>query len=104
MWHPAKLALGAVIAAGFVAYYVALETSCAKMSTREDGGELVITSGGTADGTQTGVRLPAPRYAWSGEVPLNGTTDARLLRIANLCDDVLDCSSCPARLRSSFNI
>ena len=103
MWHPTKLALGAVIAAGFVAYYVALETSCANMSQRDDGGELVITSGGTADGTQAGVRLLAPRFAWSGEMPLNGTADAQLLRIDNLCDDVLDCSSCPAQLRSTFN-
>ena len=47
MWHPAKLALGAAITACFVAYYVALETSCADMSQR---GELVMTSGGTAEG------------------------------------------------------
>ena len=103
MWHPTKLALGAVIAAGFVAYYVALETSCANMSQRNDGGELVITSGGTTDGTQAGVRLSAPRFAWSGAMPLNGTADAKLLRIDNLCDDVLDCSSCPAQLRSTSN-
>ena len=98
MWHPAKLALGAAITACFVAYYVALETSCADMSQR---GELVMTSGGTAEGTQTGVRLFAPPYAWSGEIPLNGTADARLLWIENVCDDVLDCSLCPPQLRRS---
>ena len=103
MWHPTKLALGAVIAAGFVAYYVGLETSCANMSQRGDGGELVITSGGTAEGTQTGERFPAPRFAFSGEIPLNGTADAQLLLIDNLCDDVLDCSFCPPQLRSTFN-
>ena len=40
--RPAKLALGAVIAAGFIAYYVTLETSCATTSQHGDGGELVI--------------------------------------------------------------
>ena len=112
MWHPTKLALGAFVIAGFVTYYAALETSCAKMSTRGDGGELVITSGGTAEGIQAGLRMPAPRFAWSGEMPLNGTAEARLLRIDNLCDDVLVCSSCPPQLhhgipqydvRSAFN-
>ena len=103
MWHPAKLALGSVITAGFVAYYAALEASCANMSTRDDGGELIVTSGGTAKGTQTGVRLLAPRFAWSGKIPPNGTVEARLLRIENLCDAVLDCSSFPPQLRSSFN-
>ena len=100
MWHPTKLALGAAIAAGFVAYHVALETSCAEMSRRGDGGELVITSGGI---TQTGDRVPAPRYAFSGEIPLNGTADAKVIWIENLCDSVLDCSSCPPQMRSTFN-
>ena len=103
MWHPPKLALGAVICVGFIVYYVALETSCAKMSTRGDGGELVITAGGTADGTQAGTRFLAPRMAFSAEVPLNGTADAKLLRIELLCDAVLDCSSCPPQLRPTFN-
>ena len=104
MWYPTKLALGAIITASFVAYYAALETSCANMSQRGDGGELIITSGGTADGTQTGLRFPAPRDSLcSGQIPPNGTADARLLRIKNLCDDLLDCSSWPPRLRSSFN-
>ena len=103
MWHPTKLALGAVIAAGFVAYYVALERNCANMTIRCDGGELIITSGGTADGTQTGLRLLAPKVAFSKTISLNGTAEARLLRIDNLCDSVLDCSSCPPKLRLAFN-
>ena len=103
VWHPAKLALGAVIAAGFATYYAALETSCAKMSESDDGGELVITHGGTAVGTQPGTRLLAPRFAYSPEIPLNGTVEARLLWIEDLCDAVLDCSSCPPRVSSAFN-
>ena len=103
MWNPTKVVLGTALTAGVVAYYVALEASCAKMSTVGDGGELVITSGEGAKGTLAGLRLAAPRFAFSGDIPLNGTAEAKLLRIDNLCDDVLDCSSCPAQLRSAFN-
>ena len=97
--RPAKLALGAAIAAGFIAYYVALETSCATISQHDGSGELVITSGGAVEGTQTGTRLLAP----GGQIPSNGTADAPLLWIKDLCEAVLDCSSCPHSVNPHFN-
>ena len=47
-----------VITASSLAYYAALEASCANMPKRDNEGELIIiTSRGTAEGTQAGVRL-----------------------------------------------
>ena len=69
------------------------------MSQRGDGGELVITSGGGTDG----MRFPTPRFAFSGQIPPNGTAEARLLWVENSCELMLDCSSCPPQLRISFN-
>ena len=38
---------------------------------------MVITSGGTAGGTETGAHLLAPRYTTTGDrIPSNGTADA----------------------------
>ena len=102
MWCNKRLALGALLAGGFLAYYAELEASCANMSGRDDGGgELVITSGGDADGTKTGTRLLGPRFAFSR--PLDANASARLLHIADLCQSLLDCASCPPSRRPAFN-
>ena len=65
---------------------------------------MLITSGGTTSGTQAGTRLLAPRFYAGGEIPLNGTDEARLLWIENMCETVLDCSSCPPTIQPAFNV
>ena len=63
-------------------------------------GELEITSGRFA-----GTRLLTPTFVECGEsIPTNGTAEARLLWIENLCDGVLDCEPCPPKLDASFNV
>lgn len=100
-----KLTLGVVIASMFVSYYALLETACAKIDPYEGAGELIITQGGSAKGTQTGTRFPAPLYIDAGaELPANGTRAGELLWIEDLCDEVLDCSRHPVALRSGFNV
>ena len=97
--------LGGVIFAALVSYYALLETTCINTDPYEGAGELVITRGGSAKGTRTGSRFPAPLLTNAGEkVPANGTADAALLWIEDLCDAVLDCSVCPVALRSDFNV
>ena len=99
-----KLALGGIITGVVVAYYTLLETTCANTDPYEGAGELVITQGGSAKGTKAGTRFPAPLSANAGEqLTANDTGDAALLWIENLCDDVLDRSSCPLELNSRFN-
>jgi len=99
-----KLALGGAIAVAFLTHYVLLESSCANASDL-GAGELVITLGGSAKGAQAGTRFPAPLYVNAGaKLPVNGTADAELLWIENLCDDVLDCSSCPLVIEPRFNV
>ena len=52
--------LGGVIFAALVSYYALLETTCINTDPYEGAGELVITRGGSAKGTRTGSRFPAP--------------------------------------------
>ena len=103
-WDFGKLTLGGVIAGVFIVYYTLLETTCTNTDPYEGAGELVITQGGSAKGTEAGTRFPAPVFVNAGEqLTANGTADAELLWIENLCDDVLDQSTCPLELNSRFN-
>ena len=104
-WGFVKLALGGAIAGVLVSYNTLLETTCANMDPYEGGGELIVTQGGGAKGTQAGRRFPAPLLVNAGaQLAANGTVDAPLLWVEELCDGVLDCSSCPVVLDSGFNI
>ena len=99
-----KLALGSIIVGVLVAYCTLLETSCTNTDPYEGAGELAIMQGGSAKGTEAGTQFPAPLFVNAGEqLTVNGTADAALLWIENLCDDVLDRSSCPLELNSRFN-
>ena len=103
-WGFGKLALGGIIAGVVASYYAVLETTCAETDPYEGAGELVITQGGSAKGTQAGTRFPAPLFVnASAKLTANGTADAELLWIENLCDDLFDCSSCPLELNSRYN-
>ena len=94
-----KVALGGIIAGVFGTYYTTLETVCANnIDPYAGAGELVITQGGSS------TRFPAPLNINAGaKLSANGTIEAQLLWIENLCDDVLDCSTCPFELNSHFN-
>ena len=104
-WGVGKLTLRVAIAGAFVSYCTLLETTCANTDPYEGAGELAITQEGSAKGTEAaGKRFPAPLFANAGEqLTANGTANAELLWIENLCDDVLDRSSCPLELNSRFN-
>ena len=89
--------LGCVIAGVFVSYVIMLETACANTDPNQGAAELVITQGGSA-------RFPAPLFVdASAELIANGTEDAELLWVENLCDKVLDRSTCPLKLNTHFN-
>ena len=101
-WGVGKVLLGIVMACAFVMYNATLEASCATNDDSNEGaGELVITLGGSA-----GTTFSAPLYTNAGQAKLsaNGTGSAELLWVENLCDEVLDCSSCPFVLGPGFNI
>ena len=98
------LTLGVTIASALVAYFSLLETTCSSTDPFEGAGELVITHGGSAKGTQTGTRFPAPMFVNAGsKLTENGTAEGSLVWVESLCDEVLDCASCPAVLDSSYN-
>ena len=98
------LVLGGVLAGMLISYYVALETTCSSADPNEGAGELVITRGGTAKGTRTGTRFLAPLFVdATATLAENGTTDAELVWVEDLCENVLDCSTCPMRFSSGFN-
>ena len=104
MVNIAKLALGGIIAGMFISYCVVLETTCANTDPNEGAGELVITRGGSAKGTMTGTRFLAPLFVDAGAtIAKNGTVEAELLWVENLCDGVLDCSACPFIFEPRFN-
>jgi len=99
-----RLALGAIFAAMFISYYTVLETTCANTDPNEGAGELVITRGGSAEGTHQGTRFLAPLFVNAGaKLAANGTTEGTLLWVENLCDIVLDCASCPCVINPHFN-
>ena len=105
MANVGKLTLGAAIFGVFASYNTLLETTCLNTDPYEGAGELVITQGGSAKGARTGTRFPAPLYETAGaKLKRNGTAEAELLWIGDLCDEVLDCSSCPFDIRSDFNV
>ena len=104
MVNIAKLALGGIIAGMFISYCVVLETTCTNTDPNEGAGELVITRGGSAKETATGTRFLAPLFVDAGAtIAKNGTVEAELLWVANLCDGVLDCSACPFIFEPRFN-
>ena len=75
-------------------------------SSSEDvsAGALEVTRGATAPGTRNGTRILAPTFTLHGEpIPPQGTREARLAYVENLCAEVLDCSSCPHQIAPSFN-
>ena len=100
-----RLAVGGVLSAVFVSYYTLLETTCANTDPSDGAGELVITMvGGSTTGKWVGTRYSAPLYVNAGaKLAPNGTGGGALLWVENLCDDVLDCSSCPFVISSQFN-
>ena len=99
-----RLVLGGLVTATIVSYYTLLETTCSSTDPNEGAGELVITLGGGAKGTETGTRFLAPLRVNAGAaLTSNGTADAPLLWIEDLCDEVLDCSTCPTVLRPDFD-
>ena len=104
-WGCGKGTLSSIIASVCVAYYACVESSCANFDPKQGAGELVITLGGSAKGTEAGTRFLAPLRVNAG-APLatNGTVEARVLWVDDLCDHVLDCSSCPLALDSRFNV
>ena len=103
-WGVGKAVLGAIFAGVVITYYVLLETTCSNNDPNEGAGELVITRGGSAKGTTTGERYLAPLFINAGAtLPANGTDEAEILWIEDLCAAVLDCSMCPPVIRSSFN-
>ena len=95
------LMLGGVLAGIFICYYAVLETTCSSADLNEGAGELIITRGGTTIGTRADTRFLAPLFV-DASVALaeNGTTDGELLWIEDLCDNVLDCSTCPMTFNS----
>ena len=100
-----KLTLGGVIFAVFVSYYALLESTCANTDPNEGAGELVITTVGGSATTWVGARFPAPLYVNAGaKLSPNGTEEGELLWIEDLCDGVLDCSSCPFVIDHRFNV
>ena len=104
MVNIAKLALGGIIAGMFISYCVVLETTCANTDPNEGAGELVITRGGSAKGAATGTRFLALLFVDAGAtIAKNGTVEAELLWVENLCDGVLDCSACPFIFEPRFN-
>ena len=98
------LMLGGVLAGIFIWYYAVLEATCSSADLNEGAGELIITRGGTTIGTRADTRFLAPLFV-DASVALaeNGTTDGELLWIEDLCDNVLDCSTCPMTFNSRFN-
>ena len=103
-WSFGKAVLGGIIASVFISYYALLETTCASTDPNEGAGELVITLGGSAKGTEAGTRFLAPLLVNSGsKLAPTGTADAELLWFEDLCDQALDCSSCPFVLHANFN-
>ena len=67
-------------------------------------GELEITQGGASPGTATGTRLMSPTYLKAGTpIPPEGTAEAALVWKEDLCDGLLDCSSCPPQFDAGFN-
>ena len=100
-----KLALGGIIATLLISYYAVLESTCANTDPNEGAGELVITAGGSAKGTEAGTRFPAPLFINAGaKLSANGTVEAELMWHEDLCDGVLDCSTCPPLLDARFTI
>ena len=99
-----KIALGGFIATSIVSYCILLESSCANTDPNEGAGELVITQGSIGEGTQAGTRFLAPLMIdASAKLTANGTVEAQVLWVKNLCDEVLDCSSCPFAVSPHFN-
>ena len=104
-WGTGKIALGGIIFGLLVAYHALLEKTCANTSPNDGAGELTITLGGYRGITFVGASFPAPLYVDAGaELTTNGTAEGTLLWVENLCDEVLDCSSCPLAVDSSFNV
>ena len=99
-WGVGKVFLGSIIASVFISYYYVLEMTCASNAdTNEGAGELVISLGG---GIFQG--FYAPLFVDAGApLSVNGTAEGELEFVENLCDEVLDCSSCPFVLDAQFN-